>query len=71
MCLPPLSLIVDQELSAKIQSEVEMEQEIRDPQKLPASVSDYLDSSSFEVSNHPPRHRSIPALLDANGWRRK
>ena len=40
---------VDQELSAKIQSELDMEREMRDSEKLPASISDFLDSSSFEV----------------------
>ena len=42
---------VDQELSAKIASELQMEQEIRETEKLPANISDYLDSSSFEVTN--------------------
>lgn len=41
---------VDQELSAKIESELQMEKEMRDSEKLPASISDYLDSSAFEVS---------------------
>lgn len=43
---------VDQELSAKIESELQMEKEMRDSEKLPASISDYLDSSSFEVSHY-------------------
>jgi len=42
---------VDQELSAKIESELQMEKEMRDSEKLPASISDYLDSSTFEVSS--------------------
>lgn len=40
---------VDQELSAKIESELQMEKEMRDSEKLPSSLQDYLDSSSFEV----------------------
>lgn len=40
---------VDQELSAKIASELQMEQEIRETDKLPVNISDYLDSCSFEV----------------------
>ncbi|KAL9099347.1 MAG: hypothetical protein Q9163_005138, partial [Psora crenata] len=44
---------VDQELSAKIQSELDMERETRDSEKLPASISDYLDSSSFELHDTP------------------
>ncbi len=41
---------MDQELSAKIESELELEKEMRDSEKLPSSLQDYLDSSSFEVS---------------------
>ena len=41
---------VDQELSAKIESELELEKEMRDSEKLPSSLQDYLDSSSFEVN---------------------
>ncbi len=41
---------VDQELSAKIESELQMEKEMRDSETLPSSITDYLDSSSFEVS---------------------
>lgn len=42
--------LVDQELSAKIESELQLEKEMRDSEKLPSSLQDYLDSSSFEVS---------------------
>lgn len=42
--------LVDQELSAKIESELQMEKEMRDSETLPSSLQDYLDSSSFEVS---------------------
>ena len=41
---------MDQELSAKIESELQLEKEMRDSSKLPSSLQDYLDSSSFEVS---------------------
>lgn len=41
---------VDQELSAKIESELQLEREMRDSEKLPSSLQDYLDSSSFEVN---------------------
>ena len=40
---------MDQELSAKIESELQMEKEMRDSEKMPENISDYLDSSSFEV----------------------
>jgi len=52
---------VDKELSAKIESELQMEKEMRDSEKLPANISDYLDSSSFEVS-----YAYLQLLLDTN-----
>ena len=42
---------VDQELSAKIESELQMEKDIRDSEQYPARVQEYLDSSPFEVVN--------------------
>lgn len=45
---------MDQELSAKIESELQLEREMRDSEKLPSSIQDYLDSSSFEVSLSSP-----------------
>ena len=45
---------VDQELSAKIESELQLEREMRDSEQLPSSLQDYLDSSSFEVSLPTP-----------------
>ena len=41
---------MDQELSLKIESELQLEKEMRDSELLPSSLQDYLDSSSFEVS---------------------
>ena len=41
---------MDQELSAKIESELQLEREMRDSEKLPISLQDYLDNSAFEVS---------------------
>ena len=49
-----MSRIVDQELSVKIQSELDMEKETRDPDNIPASISDFLYSSSFEVGLSSP-----------------
>ena len=40
---------VDQELSAKIESELQMEKDIRDSEQYPTRVQEYLDSSPFEV----------------------
>ena len=42
---------VDQELSAKIESEIQMEKDIRDSEQYPTRVQEYLDSSPFEVLN--------------------
>ena len=47
--------LVDQELSAKIESELQLEKEMRDSEKLPSTLQDYLDSSSFEVSIPNPQ----------------
>lgn len=54
---------VDNDLSAKIESELRMEKEMRDSEKLPASLSDYLDSSSFEVS-----YVCLQLLLGTKCW---
>lgn len=40
---------MDQELSAKIESELQMEKDIRDSEQYPATVQEYLDNSPFEV----------------------
>ncbi len=48
--------LVDQELSAKLDSELQMEKEMRDSEKLPINIQDFLDNSSFEVRFY--RHRS-------------
>lgn len=42
--------IVDQELAAKLESELAVEKEIRDSEQLPANIKDFLDDSPFEVS---------------------
>lgn len=41
--------VVDQELSAKLDSELQMEKEMRDSEKLPINIQDYLENSSFKV----------------------
>ena len=40
---------VDQELSAKIDSELQMEKDIRDSEQYPSRVQEYLDTSPFKV----------------------
>lgn len=41
--------IVDQELSAKLESELQMEKDMRDSDEYPESIKDYLDNGPFEV----------------------
>lgn len=56
-----ISHIVDQELSAKIASELQMEQEIRDSENLPTAIADFLNASPFEVGftlSPQPAHHS-------------
>lgn len=45
------SCLVDQELAAKLHSELELEKDIRDSDQLPENVKSFLESSPFEVSN--------------------
>ena len=40
---------MDQELSAKIEAELQMEKDIRDSEQYPPTVQEYLDNSPFEV----------------------
>ena len=42
--------VVDQELSAKLETELQMEEEMRDSDRLPANIQDYIDNGPFEVS---------------------
>ena len=41
--------LVDQELSAKFESEIQLEKEMSDSDELPPNLRDFLDSSTFEV----------------------
>lgn len=40
---------MDQELAAKIDSELQMEKEMRDSDELPETIREYLDNGLFEV----------------------
>lgn len=42
---------VDQEIVAKLDSELAYEKEIRDSKQLPPNIQDFLDTSSFKVSD--------------------
>lgn len=50
---------MDQELSAKIESELQLEKEMRDSEKLPSTLQDYLDSSSFELHDTPGQEEVV------------
>ncbi|KAI1325554.1 mitochondrial glycoprotein [Xylariaceae sp. FL0255] len=43
----------DQELLAKLDSELQFENEMKDKEQLPASVKDFLDNSPFELKDEP------------------
>ncbi|KAI4281342.1 MAG: hypothetical protein L6R35_005678 [Caloplaca aegaea] len=44
---------VDQELSAKVESELRIENETRDSESLPANIQEFLDNSAFELEDIP------------------
>lgn len=42
---------VDEELSAKLASEIEFENDVKQNEPLPASIKDFLDNSPFKVED--------------------
>ncbi|SLM37008.1 Mitochondrial glycoprotein [Lasallia pustulata] len=44
---------MDQELSAKIDSELQMEKEMRDSDEIPETIRDYLEDGPFELHDTP------------------
>ncbi|MCJ1312169.1 hypothetical protein MMC25_005843 [Agyrium rufum] len=44
---------VDVELSSKLESELNMEKDMRDIEKLPETIQDFLDNSAFELHDTP------------------
>ncbi|KAK8088471.1 hypothetical protein PG997_003432 [Apiospora hydei] len=46
---------VDEELSLKLDSELQFETEMKENEQLPASIQDFLDNSSFELVDTPAR----------------
>jgi complement component 1 Q subcomponent-binding protein, mitochondrial len=44
---------VDQELLAKLDSELQFENQMKENEQLPASVKDFLDNSPFELKDEP------------------
>jgi complement component 1 Q subcomponent-binding protein len=43
----------DEELSAKLESELQFEEEVKQNEQLPASVKDFIDNSPFELQDTP------------------
>ncbi|KAI4595106.1 Mitochondrial acidic protein mam33 [Pestalotiopsis sp. 9143b] len=50
---------VDEELSAKLESELQYENELKDSEPTPASVKDFLDNSPFELIDTPGKEDVI------------
>jgi len=46
---------VDEELSAKLDNEIQFEAEVKENEPQPASVKDFLDSGLFEIEDVPGR----------------
>lgn len=44
---------VDEELSAKLESELAMEQEMKESSEVPVSVKEYLENGPFEIHDTP------------------
>lgn len=40
------------ELAAKLESELSLEKEMRDPEAFPAHLKEYLDNSPFEIEDN-------------------
>ncbi|KAK3290738.1 mitochondrial glycoprotein [Chaetomium fimeti] len=46
---------VDEEVSAKLASEIDFEKDVKQNEPLPASIKDFLDNSAFKVEDVPGR----------------
>jgi complement component 1 Q subcomponent-binding protein, mitochondrial len=43
----------DAELVAKLESEIQFEEEVKENEQLPVSIQDFLDNSPFEIEDIP------------------
>lgn len=50
---------VDEELSVKLASEIEFENDVKENEPLPASVKDFLDNSQFKLEDTPGKEDVI------------
>jgi complement component 1 Q subcomponent-binding protein, mitochondrial len=44
---------VDEELSLKLENELQFETEVKESEQLPASIRDFLENSAFELQDTP------------------
>ncbi|KAK3346701.1 mitochondrial glycoprotein [Lasiosphaeria hispida] len=49
----------DEELSAKLSSEIEYEQDVKDNEPMPASVKDFLENGPFEIQDIPGKEEVV------------
>ena len=50
---------VNDELAAKIESELSMEKEMRDPEAIPAHLKEYIDNSPFDIEDVPGKEEVV------------
>ncbi len=50
---------VDEELSAKLDSEIQFETEVKENEPQPASIKDFLDSGLFEIEDIPGQEEVV------------
>jgi len=50
---------VDDELASKLESEIAMEQEMRDNSEVPLSVKEYLENGPFEIQDTPGQEEVV------------
>lgn len=49
----------DDELIAKLDSEIQMEQEMKEESDIPTSVKDYLENGPFEIIDTPGQEEVV------------
>lgn len=49
----------DEELTAKFDSEIQMEEEMRDANEVPTSVKDFLENGPFEITDTAGREEVV------------
>jgi complement component 1 Q subcomponent-binding protein len=54
-------MAVSDELVAKLQSEISMEEDMKEDDDLSANIKEYLENSPFQVRNLPPSTSSTSA----------